>query len=476
MSALQRLLPDWLSQLVLPKLAQIFAILINSDGTKNAERTSLIAFTIRIISAAVAFVSQVILARSMGDYEYGIFVFIWVLVVIAGNISCLGMHTTVIKFLPQYQTQNGYSHMRGLTFASRILAIVVASLFALIGIGSVFFFENSIPDYYLVPTILGGCAIPMIALSDVLDGTSRANNWPIIALSPTFIIRPSLIIVFVLAAILMGYEANAKIALLCAIASTYITTLAQFIIVTYKLRNLLQKGKREWEIKQWVVISIPIFLIEGFNYLLTNSDIIIVGVFLSPERVAVYFAAAKTMALVHFIYFAVRAGAAPRFSTLYSSGDMDGLDRFVKQTSRWTFYPTIAMGAIVMMFGQFILSLFGESFVEGYSVMVILLIGTLAKACIGPGEVLLSMAGQQKVCTMIYVLALTANLCLNFTLIPMFGIIGAAIATASAMFFEAIMLFIVIYKKMNIVMFAFSPASKPNHSNYTIPTDRKSTS
>lgn len=476
LSVLQRLMPDRLSQLVLPKLVQIFAILENADNTKNAERTALLAFAIRIVSAAIAFLSQIILARSMGNFEYGIFVFIWVFVILAGNLSCLGLHTTVIKFLPQYQTQGDNAHIRGLTYASRVSAIIMASIFALIGVGSVFFFENSIPDYYLVPIILGGCAIPMIALGDVLDGTSRANNWPIIALSPTFIIRPCLIILFVLGAILMGYEANAKIALLCALAAAYVTTLAQFVTVTYKLRNRFQKGPREWELKQWVTVAIPIFLIEGFYYLLTNADVIIVGFFLSPERVAVYFAAAKTMALVHFIYFAVKAGAAPRFSALYSSGDMDALDRFVKQTARWTFYPTIAMGAFVMVFGQFILSMFGESFVEGYSVMAILLIGILAKACIGPGEVLLSMAGQQKICTIIYAIALTANLCLNFILIPMFGIMGAAIATAGAMFIEAILLFIVIYKKMNIAMFVFSPASKPTNSNYTIQTDRKSTS
>ncbi|MEW7009221.1 lipopolysaccharide biosynthesis protein [Lentilitoribacter sp. EG35] len=476
LSVLQRLMPNRLSRLALPKLAQIFAILENTDGTRNAERTALLAFAIRILSAAVAFLSQIILARSMGGFEYGIFVFIWVFVIIAGNLSCLGLHTTVIKFLPQYETTGQNSHIRGLTFISRVFAIIIASIFALIGVGAVFFFENSIPDYYLVPIILGGCAIPMIALGDVLDGTSRANNWPIVALSPTFIIRPGLIILFVLGAILIGYEANARLALLCALASTYITTFAQFITVTYKLGNRFQKGHYEWEIKQWVGVSIPIFFIEGFYYLLTNADVIIVGFFLSPERVAIYFAAAKTMALVHFIYFAVKAGAAPRFSALYASGDMGALNKFVKQTARWTFFPTIAMGAFVIVFGQFILSMFGESFIEGYTVMAILLIGILAKACIGPGEVLLFMAGHQKICTIIYAVTLSANLSLNFALIPLFGIMGAAMATAGAMFIEAILLFIVIYKKMDIMMFVFSPATKQNVPNYTVQTNRKSTS
>jgi O-antigen/teichoic acid export membrane protein len=65
-------------------------------------------------------------------------------------------------------------------------------------------------------------------------------------------------------------------------------------------------------------VAFPIFLIEGFYFMLTNADVIIVGLYLPPEKVAVYFAAAKTMALVHFVYFAVKAAAAQRFSGLVS--------------------------------------------------------------------------------------------------------------------------------------------------------------
>jgi hypothetical protein len=36
----------------------------------------------------------------------------------------------------------------------------------------------------------------MIALSDVLQGISRANAWAISALTPTYITRPVLILVF----------------------------------------------------------------------------------------------------------------------------------------------------------------------------------------------------------------------------------------------------------------------------------------
>ena len=69
-------------------------------------------------------------------------------------------------------------------------------------------------------------------------------------------------------------------------------------------------GPYSYKILAWIGISLPIFLVEGFFNLLTNVDIIIVGQFVPPDQVAVYYAATKTLALVHFVYFSVRAGAA----------------------------------------------------------------------------------------------------------------------------------------------------------------------
>lgn len=47
---------------------------------------ALVAFSVRIVSAAIAFLSQIILARLMGEFEYGIFVFVWVLVILFGSL------------------------------------------------------------------------------------------------------------------------------------------------------------------------------------------------------------------------------------------------------------------------------------------------------------------------------------------------------------------------------------------------------
>ncbi len=440
----------------LPAGPRLVRALLAEDETARARRMAAIAFAIRIVSAAIAFVSQIIQARLMGEFEYGIFVFVWVLVVLAGNFSCLGFHTAVIRFLPQYDLDRAQAEIRGLTSTARLFAMTSASILALSGISALHLFGDSIEHYYLVPLFLAVFALPMIALGDVLDGTARANRWAVLGLSPTYIIRPSLILAFMLAAVGWGAPATAITAMQAALAATYVTTLGQFLFVDRRLVRRYDRGARKIDFTAWIKVALPIFLIEGFGFLLTNSDVIVVGLYLPPDQVGVYFAAAKTMALVQFVFFAVKAGATPRFSSLIAEGDRQGLAGFAGTAARWSFWPSLAVGAVVLMLGELLLGLFGSAFTAGYGLMVILFAGNMAKALVGPAEMLLTMAGRQQLCVAVYAVALASNIALNITLIPIWGLAGAATATATAMAVEALLLHLAVRRALGIVVFAFA--------------------
>jgi len=460
-----KLLPPRYAARLMPLFALLATLMTATDETSAAQRMAITAFTIRVVSAAIAFASQIILARLMGEFEYGVFVFVWVIAVILGNLSCLGFHTAVIRFLPQYRTDGADEAIRGLTATARIFAMISATLIAASGIAALYLLGDKIESYYIQPLFVGAFILPMIALGDVLDGTARANGWPVHALAPTYIVRPLLILAFVACAIGLGRMADANTAILAALAAAYLTTIIQFFVITGKLRHRFPVRGVEIHFRTWLMVAFPIFLIEGFYFMLTNADVIIVGLYLPPEKVAVYFAAAKTMALVHFVYFAVKAAAAQRFSSLVSGNDRTALAAFARQTVQWTFWPSLLVGGMVILAGPFLLSLFGPAFREGHMIMIVLFCGIIAKAMIGPGEVLLTMAGEHKICAAIYAVALTANLGLNVTLIPAWGLLGGATATASAMVIEASLLHIIIRRRLGIVMFVASgPVSHRGHS------------
>ena len=197
---------------------------------------------------------------------------------------------------------------------------------------------------------------------------------------------------------------------------------------------------------------------EGFYLLLAYTDILVLKQFTSPDQVAIYYAAAKTLALVSFIYFSVAAATAHRFSAYHVAGDRAGLSNFLTQTIRWTFWPSLAATALLLVFGRPILSLFGPQFTDGYPLMLILAVGLLARAAIGPIERFLSMLGEQRVSALVYAGAFAINLGLCFALIPLFGLAGAAIATAIALIVESIMLFVVTKRRLGFHVFVWKRA------------------
>ncbi|MGR6429616.1 lipopolysaccharide biosynthesis protein [Rhizobium sp. PAMB 3174] len=459
----EKVLPPRLRARIAPHTAKLAAMLTGTDELAHAQRMALIAFVIRVVSAGIAFISQIILARMMGEFEYGVFVYVWVLVITFGDFSCLGFNTAIIRFLPEYEAAGDNAKVRGVAFTARVFALVASSLLLGAGLAFLHVFGNSLPPYYLAPVFLGLFALPMIALGDVLDGTARANRWPVNALSPTFVIRPTLIILFMAVAVKLGQPSTAVTAMVAALAAAYVTTVGQFVVVTIRLGRRFLKGDHSIHFGQWIKVALPIFFIEGFSFLLTNSDVVIVGIYLPPNEVAVYFAAAKTMALVQFVFFSVKAAAGPRFSTLFARNDLAGLARFANETARWTFWPSLAIGIFVLMVGKLILSLFGQVFTAGYMLMVILFFGPLFKSMIGPAESLLTMSGRQRACVVVYIGALVVNIALNMTLIPLWGLTGAAVATTGAILVETVLLHLAVRHALGISLFVFADplADKP---------------
>ncbi len=432
----ERLPGGRLSLRAAPIAVALDSILYDHDDRAVSRRIAITAFTVRIFSAVIAYFSQVLLARWMGDFEYGIFVVVSVGAVILGGLACLGFQTAILRFVPEYTARGDSELLRGVLLGSRIHSFVAATVFAVIGALGLYAFGDNLSSYYLVPLYLGAITLPMLAIGELHDGVSRAFNWADLSLWPTFIVRPVLIIFFMWLAVGYGAEPNAVTAMGAVIAATYLTSIGQLVWLEARIRTVVPAGPRDYRPLAWVAIALPIFVVEGFFNLLTNVDIIIVGHYMEPDQVAVYFAAAKTMALVHFVYFSVRAGGAQRFSQYYASGDTPRLEAFMRDTLHWTFWPSLAMILVLFIVGKPLLLLFGPNFGDGYPLLYILSIGLLVRASIGPAETLLIMAGQQGLCAAVYTATFILNVVLNFSLIPLFGLPGAASATTIALIVE----------------------------------------
>ena len=82
-----------------------------ADGSHHriAQRVAGAAFMIRVASAALIYTSQVLLARWMGSFEFGIYVYVWTWVLLLGSMTAEERLVTFLLNLSKRHAARGYS-------------------------------------------------------------------------------------------------------------------------------------------------------------------------------------------------------------------------------------------------------------------------------------------------------------------------------------------------------------------------------
>ena len=299
---------------------------------------------------------------------------------------------------PEYSTRGAFDLLRGFLSRSRWIAVCSATVLAATGIAAVHWFEPYFTHHLVLPLSVAFATLPFYTLMQMQDGIARAHNWVHIALLPGYAVRHLIMLTIVSAAWLFGFPADAQTAVIAVAAALLLTVTGQTIVLNRKLAQTIAPGPKAHDTKTWFAVSLPILIVEGFYLLLTNTDILMLQHFRSPEDVAVYYAAAKTLVLIAFVHFAVSAAVGHRFSECHVTGDRERLQRILSDSIRWTFWGSLAACAVILAMGPLLLSLFGDGFVRGYHLMAILAVGLMARASLGPVERLLNMLDEQHAC------------------------------------------------------------------------------
>lgn len=425
-----------------------------------ARRVAGTAFMLRVASAMLAYIGQILFARWMGRFEFGIYVYVWTWLLLIGSFVPLGLSSSAQRFIPEYTGHGDFARLRGFLLACRWMPILLGGVGAAVGCALLWGMGGSVKPYYVIPLLLAATCLPVHGSSDVLGGIARSYNWVNLAIVPAYLLRPLLILAAMGAVYFSGMPVTAVIAMAIAAGAYWLTTVGQAFAINRQLRKEVPAGRRRYELGFWLKTALPIFMVESFYFLLSYTDILVLDLFVGPDEVAVYYAATKTLAMVAFVYFSVAAATSHRFSEYHASGEHDKLEAFLHDSVRWVFWPSLAITLLFLMFGKPLLNLFGEGFSHGYPWMFVLAVGLMARASVGPVERLLNMVGEQAFCAAVYAGAFAINLALCFLLIPRLGPMGAAVATASAMVAEAVMLFLVAKLRLGIHVFIWQPRGR----------------
>ena len=237
-----------------------------------------------------------------------------------------------------------------------------------------------------------------------------------------------------------------------AIMASLVTVLVQGGVLIARLLRVGRGSGVAGTPAKWVLLSLPIVFAQTFELITQNFDMIAVSYFLGPESTGIYFAALKTIALLAFVNFAVGAASANQIASLHAAGQTEEMRNALDGAINLAFWPTIFGAVILVALAPMLLSLFGKDFAAHGYLTAVLAIGFVAKSWVGPAELYLNVLGYQKLCAAILLVSAAVNILLNIALIPVLGLLGAAIATSVSLIVLAVSLFFISHRRLGVVL------------------------
>lgn len=228
-----------------------------------------------------------------------------------------------------------------------------------------------------------------------------------------------------------------------AYSATFI--LGAFISAYFVYREMPEAFKissKNLNFKEIFYHSWPLVLAGVFSKITGNIDTFMIQGFLSSTKVGLYQAA--------FPFGSALLIGSGMFSTIFlsdaskiiSKGNSQELAKTYRTVVKWTSIVTVPMFLILFAFPKTVLILFGAEYYSAENILRVISVGFLISGIIGPASNVYQAIDRTKLNFYTSATLGILNLSLNFILIPIYGVIGAA--WASTISFGAIALINII--------------------------------
>jgi O-antigen/teichoic acid export membrane protein len=394
-------------------------------GHKGLARGAVVAFILQGLGAGLTFAMQVLLGRWMGVDEFGTYSFTLAWAAIFAVLAGVGLPITVLRFIPAFSSQGDHGRIRGILNASVLITVAVSFGIALVGSVAVILIGGGSPDW----VVIAGLWIAVgLTLRTLFQEIVRGFRQLALAYAPGTVLRPLLIILGGAAFMVARGNLDSVTALWVTVVAIAISLLLQAGRFWWKVPSGVRRAAPVYETRSWMMVALPLLLIIGFELVLSETDIVMVGAFLGAKSAGAYTAASKTSSLVTMIIVSVSAIAAPMYSSLWARGRVEELGRLAHRVAVWVFWPSLFVSIVLAVGAKPILGLFGAGFSDASWVLIVLLVGHMISAATGSVGYLMTLTGHQREAAHVYGGVAVLHLAVSVVAITLFGMIGAAMA------------------------------------------------
>jgi len=421
----------------------------NNSKSLKIVKTSFYSLLIKMVNTLLIFLGGILLARVLGPKNYGIYAYVMSIIVVLSIPITAGLPNLFVREVAKAKAKKDWQMMRYIFKWSSKLILFYSILLGVIGLITWSYINKS--NLYACHIFLTGLFfIPILSILLIGCASLRGLGCVILGQIPSTLISPALFLLFIATATYF-YTLTPEVAMQLKIISTIIPAGLSIMFLWYLLHR-----KKIYKLNQKITYSLfkslgALTLIGGFQLILNNTDVLILGLLRTDEEVGIYRVTVQMASLVVFGLYSINQILHPQFAKLHSIGDKKKLQQLVSTSSKIILAIAIPPVLILTVAGEPLLKfVFGDAYASGALPLAILALGQLANASFGSVGALLNMSGHENDTLKGMLVAVIVNIILNFILIPRFGSIGAALGTAISCFAWNVVLRNFVQKRLGI--------------------------
>jgi len=397
----------------------------------HISKNSGVLFAGTIFSVALGYVFKVYLARVLGAEALGVYALGMTLVGFVGVFNSLGLAESAVRFGSVYRATNRPQPLRALIWWGGLILLAANVLFGVFfwqtaGVVARRFYHSRLLAHYL-PWFAALMVIGVISTfyGRILAGYRAVGRRTIIT---NFIGNPATML-FAVVLIQMGRGLSGY--LLAQVLSAVLVVVL-LLIVVWKLtpqeaRFLWPPARLEPEVWSFSAAAMGIMLLDFF---VGQTDKIALGFYLGARSVGIYSVGAAVVVYESLVLSSVNQVFSPIIADLHARGDHAMLGRLYRALAKWVFGLTLPLAITVIVYARPFMRIFGHDFAAGWPILIIGTVGQLVNCGVGSVGLLLWMSGNMRRLLRTQAAMVVVMIVANVALIPIWGIIGAAVAAA----------------------------------------------
>ncbi|VAW52939.1 hypothetical protein MNBD_GAMMA05-1881 [hydrothermal vent metagenome] len=442
-------------QIIKQHIHEILQTLRGKEGsdsiTQHLVKGASGAFGINVGSNILLFILSVILARSLGAAEYGVYMYVLTWILALSMPAGMGLPRMLVRNVASYHEQSEWGLIRGLVRWTNLIVLSASLATIILVIAITFFLKPKINTESLDILWLALILLPILTYIRLQQSTMQGFHRVVIGSLPEAIIQPLIFILLTGALyVLFKEHFDAYWVVFIQILATFAALFTSIYLLRKTIPANVKQSKIKYEKKIWLRSALVLLFMGGLNIINSRADILMLGAITGTDSVGIYSIASRGAEFITFLMIPIHAALGPTIAKLYTSHDTERLQRIITKSTWITAALSLPIALGFIIFGYWFLLIFGTEFTQGQLALNILSIGKIASVIMGPVILLLVMTHHERDATLALALSAALNILLNTILIPQWGLNGAATATTASFILSNILMAIFVYRRIQI--------------------------